>query len=108
MRVDMRAGTHAGSAAMSLDLDQRIALQKTVNTAREKEQRLINLRELLRDYNHADVIAALGMSDLLEIIGVTAQLDYIQTVGYGPKTPERQFVRERVIALANGFECLKD
>jgi hypothetical protein len=65
------------------------------------------LRDSLRDYNHADVIWALGLGDLLESIGCDELMDYIQSVGFGPATAERRKVRQRVVALAASFECLE-
>jgi hypothetical protein len=93
----------ARSAAMG-DLD-RARLRKTVRAV--ETARGEHLRGFLRDYNHADVIAALGEGDLLESIGIEQILDYVQSVGYGPASPERRFCRQRVIELGNGFECLR-
>jgi predicted RNA polymerase sigma factor len=65
------------------------------------------LRELLMEYDRADVIAALGRSDLLEAIGLEAILAYVQAVAFGPQSADRRFVRNRVRALSSGLECLE-
>jgi hypothetical protein len=66
--------------------------------------RLEALRALLRDYNHADVIEVLGPSDLLEAMGVDAQLSYLEAVALGPVTPDRRFVRTRLGAIISKIE----
>lgn len=69
-----------------------------------EERRQDTLRDFLRDYDHADVIAALGRSDLLEAIGLEDILAYVQAVGFGPVGPHRALVRSRVGSLAAAFE----
>jgi hypothetical protein len=68
------------------------------------DRRMDTLRDTLRDYNHAEVIAALGTSDLLEAIGVDRMLDYCEAVALGPVSPDRQFVRARCVAIANRID----
>jgi hypothetical protein len=74
---------------------------------RIEEERSTTLRDFLRDYDHADVIAALGQSDLLEAMGVEDILAYIQAVAFGPPSASRRFVRERVRALGSSLGCLE-
>lgn len=62
------------------------------------------LTDVLRDYNHADIIEVLGESDLLEAIGVERQLAYCEAVALGPPAPDRQFVRARIAAIFTRME----
>lgn len=67
----------------------------------------VEMKDFLRDYNHADVIAALGRSDLLEAIGAEDILAYIQAIGFGSPSPDRKLIRTWVCSLASSFECLE-
>jgi hypothetical protein len=75
-----------------------------------KEELLIHLkmahiRSVLRTFDLTDIIACLGESDVLEVIGVKRCLEFVQTVGFGPAGEDKRFCRERVAELAYAFEC---
>jgi hypothetical protein len=63
------------------------------------------LREQLRDWDLKDIITVLGEGDVLEVIGVERQLEYIQSVGFGSVGEGKRLVRERVAELAYSFKC---
>jgi hypothetical protein len=62
------------------------------------------LRDFLRDYDLPKIIAVLGRSDVLEVIGVERVLEYVQAVGSNPiSSPDRRFCRDRVKELADNW-----
>jgi hypothetical protein len=75
-----------------------------------EQERTERLRDVLRDYNHADVIAALGAGDLLEAISAHEIMDYIcyvvmkRTDMREPWTPRQIFKRE-VLSLAERIKA---
>jgi hypothetical protein len=65
------------------------------------------LKERLMDYDIADIVTAVGTSDILEVIGAERCLEFVQAVAFGPASESRRLVRNRVRALSSGLECLE-